>query len=168
MKLVFDSTTLIYFAKLKILDKLKELEGEKIIPRSVYTEVVDEGRARGKEDALVIEGLVNKNIFRIAEADKKLLKQFLDIKNISYADAETLAISKEQKAVAIIDESYLRTIADIESIAYRGSVFLLFSLYRENIIKKDEIRKCIDDMVKLGWRCSTELYAAVIDEIEKL
>ncbi len=168
MKLVFDSTTLIYFARLKILDKLAAIKGEKTIPAYVYNEVVEEGKAKGKEDALLVESFVKKGFFKVIKADSKLLKQLSEIRNISDADAETLILAKEHKAIAIIDESYLRTIADIEGIEYRGSVFLLFRLYKENVIKKYEIKDIVDNMIKLGWRCSTELYAAILDEIEKL
>jgi predicted nucleic acid-binding protein len=168
MKLVLDSTPLIYFAKLKALDKVALLKGEKIIPKSVYSEVVEEGKARGKEDALLIEGLIKKDLFKVLKGDSKLLRHLSEIRNISDADSEVLALAKEHNAIAVIDESYSRTVAGVEGIECRGSVFLLFSLYNANIIKKDDIKKYVDDMINLGWRCSTELYASIINEVEKL
>ncbi len=206
MILVFDSTTLIYFAKLKILDmseiafganssasakgkpaisehaqehapgfspavldKLERLKAERIVPESVYGEVVNEGKRVGKDDAFLIEIAVNNGVFNVKSAgNRDFVNALLKMPSIDYADAETLALAKELKGIAILDETPSRAAAGIESIKYHGSVFLLFLLCRQRLIPKDEIKKNIDRMIALGWRCSTELYAAVMDEIRRL
>ena len=169
MILVFDSTSLIYFAKLKILDKLANLNAKRIIPKSVYTEVVTEGKHKGKEDAFLVDKLVSKDVFSVNVAkDKEFINRLSSIPSIAYADAETLALAKELNGIAVLDELPSRTIAAIEKIKFHGSVFLLFLLHKEKVISKKEIKEQVDDMIKLGWHCSTELYAAILDEIENL
>ncbi len=169
MILIFDFTTLIYFAKIKILNKLKKLKVARIIPELVYKEVVLEGKQRGKEDALIIEKLVTKKIFNIEKSkNKKFVNYLSQIPSLDLADAETLALAKELQGIAILDETSSRNIAEIENIKYHGSVFLLFFLYHNKLINKDEIKPYIDKMINSGWRCSTEFYAAVLEEIERL
>lgn len=166
MNFVFDSSPLIYFAKIGILDKIARLKGEKIIPHSVYTEVVEEGTMKGKKDAIIIESFVNKHAFVLEKAKGKILQNFLKFQRLKLADAETLAIAKEKKAVAIIDDLFLRAVAETNDIDYGGSIFILFKLCREKGIGKHEIKKYVDEMIKLGWRCSTELYAQILEEID--
>jgi predicted nucleic acid-binding protein len=55
MRLVFNSTPLIYLAKVGLLPLLKDVPGEKLIPESVKIEVVDKGKERAAKDALTIE-----------------------------------------------------------------------------------------------------------------
>jgi len=168
INLVFDSTPLIYLAKVRILDKVSKLKGEKYIPQSVYNEIA-EGKKRGKEDAFLIDDLINKSIFTIAQAkDRRFLDHLLEIASMDYADAETLALAKETKGVAIVDDSHARTIAAIEGIEFRGSIFILFSLCRNNAISKNQVKEYLNRMISFGWRCSTELYSAILDEIRKL
>ncbi|MBI2176040.1 DUF3368 domain-containing protein [Candidatus Woesearchaeota archaeon] len=168
MKFILDSTVLIYFAKLKILEKLASAE-ELIIPAYVYEEVVSEGKKRGKEDALFVEKLVADGLFKMARAsDEGFFGSLLKIPALSYADSETLAIAKELSAVAVVDEAASRAVAELHSIKFHGSVFLLFLLFRKKLIQKSDIKFYVDRMVELGWRCSTEFYAAILDEIRKL
>src|SRR3989338_2142572 len=169
MILVFDSTPLIYLAKAGILPKLAELRMKLIIPPAVYEEVVVEGRRKGKQDALVVEKLASDNVFAVADArDKGVVKRFMSNPGLSNADAETLALAGELKAVAVIDEGLCRSVAELEGIGFHGSVFLLFLLQKKKIITKAGLKATINIMVESGWRCSTELYAAILTEIEKL
>ena len=168
MRLVFDSTTLIYFAKLRILQLLGKMKGEKIIPFFVHKEVVEKGIKKGKEDAYFIDGLIKQDVFVVEKCRNEFFKKISEIRNLSMADAETLALAKEKRSVAVIDESILRSVAQTYNVEYRELIFLLFQLYHEKAIKKIEIKKYLDEMIKLGWRCSTELYVSILQEIEKL
>lgn len=169
MIFIFDSTTLIYFAKIKILNKLTSLAATRLIPASVYKEVVVEGKKNRQEDALIIEKLVNQKIFKIQGAkNKEFISHLLSLPSVDYADVETLALAKELNAVAIIDDAPSRSAAEVEGIKFHGSVFLLFLLHKKSLISKNEIKVNIDKMIKLGWRCTTEFYAAILEEIRKL
>ncbi|MFA4820386.1 MAG: DUF3368 domain-containing protein [Candidatus Aenigmatarchaeota archaeon] len=168
MKLVFDSTPLIYFGRISILDKITKLKDEKIIPFSVYKEVVETGLRKGKEDAYLVKSLVNQGLFSVEKGQDKIMKEFNEIRRLSMADAETLAVAKNKKAIAIIDESFLRTIAEAHGIEYAGSIFILFKLYKEKLIEKKDIKKYLDEMIRHKWRCSTELYASILEKIGEL
>lgn len=169
MIFIFDSTTLIYFAKIKILSIVGNLSAAKIIHELVYDEVVVQGKQKGEEDALLVEKLIHNGIFKVNKAqDKAFFSYLLNIPSLSEADAETLALAKELNGTAILDETSSRNVAEVENINYHGSIYLLFFLYRQKLIAKKEIKAYVDQMIRLGWRCSTEFYAAILEEIDKL
>lgn len=169
MILVFDSTPLIYLAKAGVLPKLAGLRMKLVIPKAVYEEVAVEGRRRGKQDALVVEKLVSDETFAVSDArDKGFIKRLLSNPGLSRADAGALALARELKAVAVVDESLCRSVAGFEGIGFHGSVFVLFFLHKKKVISKADLKATINSMVESGWRCSTELYAAILTEIEKL
>mgnify|MGYP001601673273 CR=1 FL=1 len=169
MIFVFDSTPLIYLAKTGVLPRLAGLRMKLVIPKAVYGEVVAEGKRRGKQDALVVEKLASDGAFAVADArDNEVVKHLLSNPGLSKADAETLALARELKAVAVVDEGLCRSVAELEGISFHGSVFLLFLLQKKKIISKADLKAIINSMVESGWRCSTELYAAILAEIEKL
>ncbi|MDI6720844.1 MAG: DUF3368 domain-containing protein [Candidatus Aenigmarchaeota archaeon] len=166
MRLVLDSTPLIYFAKIGLIEKLGRLKAEKIIPSHVFHEVVEKGKEANKPDSFIIEKFVRVGRCRIEKSD--IPEAFLQYSRMTTADAETLELARKFSGIAIIDDSYLRTVAEYESIDYRGSIFLLFRLYEEKLIKRGEIKYYLDTMISHGWRCSTELYVLMLNEINKL
>lgn len=168
MKLVFDATTLIYFSRMGILGKVAQINAEKIISPEVYAEVVEKGKKKGKADAAFLEKLVVEKTFSINLPEPEDTEYFRKFSRVRKADAETLALAKEMNAIAVIDESNLRIIAGAHGIKYGGSIFILFELYRKKLIVKDNIKKYLDEMILLGWRCSTELYASILKKIEEL
>ncbi len=135
----------------------------------VYREVVTQGKRRGESDAFLIEDLVNKGIFEVRNVKKKiLLRELQIIPFLHLADIETLALAKELKGIAVIDERLGREIADIEEIENRGTIFILFRLLKAGLLDKKELRDKLDDMIEKGWRCSTELYAVILKELERI
>ena len=168
MIFVFDSTTLIYLGRVGLLKEIKNLEEDKIIPKSVYDEVVKKGVERGATDAYLIEVLVKDHCFRIVTAkDKKVMKRFRQIPKLHKADAETLTVAKEVDGIAIMDESKGRGVANIYGIEVRGSIYILFRLLSIGVLSKEEMKDKLDAMINIGWRCSTELYTTVLRELEK-
>src|SRR3989344_5344074 len=105
---VFDSSPLIYFGKLKILEKIAKLEGKKLIPESVYLEVVQIGFERGEPEANYIQSLIQKKYFIVSTPKSTVGKVHL----LSKADVDVLTIAKETESVAIIDEIYSIGIAE--------------------------------------------------------
>ena len=163
MVLVFDASPLIHLGKAKILEKLTAINHKKVIPLSVYNEVVVEGKNLGKEDAYYIEGLVKNNVFNVVEP-KKLLKSLPDM-NLSKADKEVLSLTKELNGIAVVDESAARKIAEFVGVKTIGSVGILFQLFYDKEMKKNELKETIDSMIKEGWFCSTIFYSKIIKKL---
>ncbi|MEM2104505.1 MAG: DUF3368 domain-containing protein [Candidatus Bathyarchaeia archaeon] len=167
--LVFNSTPLIYITKIGLSRIFEELKEEKLTSPSVKREVVDEGKRKGVADAMVLERLFQKDVFKVVKPkDKSLLETFLQTRGLHVTDAEVLAIAKERDGIAIIDDEVARKTAKIYGIAYAGTPDILVKAFSQGLITKETTRQAINDMIFAGWRCSVETYAKIIESIEKL
>lgn len=164
--LVFDSTPLIYLGKVKVLEKLEYLKTKNIIPSKVYKEVIEGGKKFGFVETIYIEKLVKNKIFEIKEF--KNIDKLESNYPLSEADIEVLSAAKQLRGIAVMDEVAAREIASIENIETGGSIFILFSLLRRGKMNKKEFKNILDEMINLGWRCSTELYLTILNELNKL
>lgn len=165
--LVFDATPLIYLAKTDRLAKLEEIEDKKLIPASVYSEVVEAGKKKGEPDAIKIEKLVEEDVFVVQEVEADELCRKLKKSRLSQADRKVLALARQENGIAIVDEEYARTIADVENISNRGTIYLLFRLLQEGIIRKEEAKETLDAIIEAGWYCSTDLYSQIVTELDQ-
>jgi len=167
--LVFNATPLIYLTKVGLSKIFEELKDEKLTSPSVKREVVDEGKRKGVADAIILDKLFLKGVFKTVEPkDKNFLESLLQTKGLHIADAEVLTIAKEQRGTAIIDDEVARKAAKIYGISYAGTPYILAKAVSEEIVTKEKAKQAINEMVYAGWRCSIETYAKIMEIIEKL
>ncbi|MEM2094548.1 MAG: DUF3368 domain-containing protein [Candidatus Bathyarchaeia archaeon] len=167
--LVFNSTPLIYIMKIGLGRILEELDGVKLTSPSVKREVVDEGKRKGIADAMALERLFQRNVFKVVQAKNvDFLKILLQTSGLHVTDAEVLVIAKECDGTAIIDDEIARRAAKIYGIAYAGTPYILVRAFFEGLIAKEKVKQAIDDMIFAGWRCSVETYVEIMENLEKL
>ena len=166
--LVFNATPLIYLTKIGLSKIFEELKDEKLTSPSVKREVVDEGKRKGVADAIILDNLFLKGVFKIVEPeDKVFLESLLQTKGLHMADAEVLAIAKEQRGTAIIDDEVVRKTAKIYGISCAGTPYILAKAVSEEIITRERAKQAVNEMVYAGWRCSIETYAKIMEALEK-
>ncbi len=169
MLLVLNSTPLIYLAKVGQVYLIWKLKADKITSKSVKHEVVDKGRAKGVPEAEALSKLFDEEVVRILEpTNESFLKSLLAIRGLAVADAEVLALAKEQRAVAIIDDKLARNVAKVNSISCAGTAQLLISAVEENLITKKQARSSLDQMIAQGWRCGPEDYAGILRKFDEV
>ena len=167
--LVFNATPLIYLTKVGLSKIFEELKDEKLTSPSVKREVVDEGKSKGVADAIILDKLFLKGVFKIAEPkDKIFLESLLQTRGLHVTDAEVLTIAKECGGTAIIDDEVARKTAKIYGISYAGTPYILAKAVSEEIITREKAKQAINEMIYAGWRCSIETYAKIMETIEKL
>lgn len=166
MMLVLNSTPLIYLAKINILHLLEKLPEKLVAPRSVHEEVIVRGKRRGMPDAILVEKIVDRGVIELRTArDKKFLRTLLEISGLHEADAEVLALARELRGTAILDDEKARAVADVNEISNRGTAYLLLRLRKRGLLTGKDVRQKIDEMIKLGWRCSTEVYTEILKHV---
>ena len=165
MNLVFDASPLIYLGKVRILEHIGSFSKKNIIPNSIYKEVVQQGKVLGFEDANYIEHLVEKRVFEVVKV-ASILASLEGSSIIHDGEKEVLSIAQQMSYTAVVDDKDARSVASIEDIDVVGSVFILFRLLKLGKLSKKEVKQHIDRMIKDGWRCSTELYAYVLDYLK--
>jgi predicted nucleic acid-binding protein len=167
--LVFNSTPLIYLAKVGLCKVLENLEGEKVTSPEVRREVVDEGKRRGVPDAVVLEQLFESRVFQVVELkDEGFLSRLLKTRGLHVTDAEVLALAKELNGLAVVDDEVARKTAKVYGVDYVGSPYVLMRAVCEGLISKARAKQAVNDVVSAGWRCSVESYAKIMEVLEKL
>ena len=164
MNYVFDSSSLIYFGKIKLLEKISLLKGKKFISGEVYKEVVIKGLERDEPEANYIHSLVKKKLFIVKRP--KFSIGFIPL--LSKADLEVLSLAKKTKSIAIIDEIYASNIAESYGIKNHGSIYLLLRLLEEKLVNKKEVIKYLDKIIKLGFYLSADKYRDILDLIDEI
>lgn len=168
-KIVFNSTPLIYLAKVGLSKVLEDLKGEKVTSPEVKREVVDEGKRKGVPDAVVLEKLFDGKVFQVVEPkDKEFLSRLMKTRGLHVTDAEVLALAKELDGLAVADDEVARKTAKVYGIAYVGTPYVLARAVYEGLVTKERAKQAVNEMVFVGWRCSIESYAKIIEVLEKL
>jgi predicted nucleic acid-binding protein len=91
-----------------------------------------------------------------------------ETRGLHVADAEVLALAKEHNALAVIDDEVARKTAKVYGIDYVGSSYVLLRAVFEGLISKESAKQAVNDMVSVGWRCSIESYAKIIELLDKM
>ncbi|AGK62249.1 putative nucleic acid-binding protein, contains PIN domain [Archaeoglobus sulfaticallidus PM70-1] len=155
--IVFNSTPLIYLSKVNLSWIFEELEGKKLIPKSVYFEVVVKGKERGDIDAFIVEDLIKKGVIKVIDVEVEGLLR--DMKELHKGEIEALELAREKDGIAIIDDSIAREIGEILGIKVHGSLYLVFLMLKKGKIDKKTAKSKVEEMIRKGFRLSAEVYS---------
>jgi predicted nucleic acid-binding protein len=161
--LIFDATPLIYLGKVNLIEKVKHFPEDKYTTKSVYREVVEEGKKSGRPEVFMIEGLIKSGIIKVKiPANKQYIKHLRENPKIHEGDTDVLALASELNGIALMDDEEARGMAEIEGIEHHGTIYLLLRMMKMKLVTKEEALAGLNEMIRLGWRCSTELYAEIL------
>jgi len=167
LKTTCNATTLVYLAKLGKLNLLKDLFKEVLIPYEVYVEVV----VKGKKDFALEAGLIEEALKegwikkQKIKAEKKLLKFAFELDK---GETEVIQLARNSKAdLVLIDDASARTIAESFGLNVKGTVFVLLKAYSKKLLSLKEAKELLNRLIFAGFRLSPELYAKILQEIEK-
>ncbi len=167
--LIFDATPLIYLGKVNIIEKIKHFSEDKYTTESVYKEVVEEGKKGGKTEALLIEGIVRSGIIKVKMPEnKRYINHLRENPKIHEGDVDVLALAYELNGVALMDDEEARGMAEMEGIEHHGTIYLLLRMMKMKLLTREEAVDALNEMIRMGWRCSTELYAEMLSAIDNL
>ncbi|KXA94567.1 hypothetical protein AKJ37_07495 [candidate division MSBL1 archaeon SCGC-AAA259I09] len=147
---------------------IKKLKGEKYLPPTVYEEVVEVGKEKGFDDALVTEELIERGVLKVKEPPKQLLDRIKLHQDIHPGEAETLSLAKSLNAIAITDDPVARAIADMYDVMREGSYMVILRMLNAGEINKEKAKSSLRKLVDSGWRCDVELYENILRRIEEL
>ena len=88
---------------------------------------------------------------------------------MSHADNAVLTLAVRMKAdLLLADERIIRRIAGVEGVRPIGTLGLLLQALRQGLLPATEVRRMVDELIGAhGFRIGVELYAAVIEEIDR-
>lgn len=156
---VCDSTVIIAFSSLGLLDVLKLLYREIIIAQEVYNELIrGEGRP-GSE-------MKDQEWIKVRAVSDPRLKEYLGF-NLDRGEAETIALSEEIKAdLVLLDDYWARKFAEHRNLTISGTLGVLIKAKKKGII--DGIKPLLNKLVEFGFWIGEYLYRNVLQEVEEL
>jgi len=167
--LVFNSTPLIYLTKVGLSTVFEGLVGEKFTSPTVKKEVVEEGKRKGISDAIVLGKLFENSVFKVRKPkDNEVFSRLSETRGLHVADAEVLALAWECDGVAVVDDEVAKKTAKVYGIFYAGTPYILVRAVDEGIISKDAAKQAVKDMISVGWRCSVESYAKIMEILDRI
>ncbi len=159
MIVLSNSSPLIYLSKLGKLDLLRILFNKIIVAQEVLIEVQG---SRDYPELVPIEQAIKKKWIIVKETEIKT-----KFRGLGKGETSLIALAKETRPdLILVDDASARKI--IEGLGYnvKGIIYVLLLAYRKKLIKKDEARKLVDNLILSGFRISTEIYAGIIKELE--
>ncbi|MDI6888306.1 MAG: DUF3368 domain-containing protein [Methanocellales archaeon] len=163
MRVVSDSTPLIYLAKIGKLHFLKELFAEVLIPEEVHNEVVVVGKEKGYLDASIIEELIKDGLIIVKSTDIAKLKDV----PIEQGEKAALSLALDQKIEDIlIDEARIRRLARVLGLRPRGTLWTLSKLYEEGHLSKRNLKESVFELIQKGYRIREDVLVELLREIE--
>ena len=162
MKVVSNSTPLIFLAKIGKMALLDELFEVVIIPNKVFTEVVVEGKERGYSDSYMVEKFIEKDIIQIKEIK---IGEATDIP-IGSGELEAIELAVKLKIKDIlIDEAKGRRIARLYDLKPKGTLWVLTKAFEDEIITKEELKNSISELIKSGYRIREEILVEIYNQL---
>jgi predicted nucleic acid-binding protein len=146
--LKIDSCSLIYLAKSDLLPVAAQLYRDLRITRSVYEEVVVEGKKRNRPDAFLVESHVQSRKLGVVDFEGGLPAE---MKAMGRGESETVMESQSEKCPALLDDIRSKAYAARSAIEYTSADILLIEALARKKITPEEFG---DYARKLGKACS--------------
>ncbi|ATZ60823.2 MAG: DUF3368 domain-containing protein [Methanosarcinales archaeon Met12] len=168
MRVVSNSTPLIYLAKTNKLSLLREVFKTVIIPREVFNEVVVRGRKEGYSEVVAIEEAIRGKWLQVKDA-KVDLKLFEIAREIDRGEAEAISLGRNIKAdLILIDDATGRKVAESLGLNAKGTLYVILRGLKKNVLSKKIAKDYILELASSGFRLSPEVLGGVLREIEKI
>lgn len=164
--IVSNSTPLIGLAKIGRLDLLKDLFGVVFIPPEVKIETVERGEENKSPDAYVIRKTIEEEWIIVEETG---FLQGLEEFGIDVGESAAIMLAKKKNSKdVLIDERHARLAAKALGLRPLGIIYVLLSALEKKIISYEEYKKCLDDLVKVNFRLSEEVYNEALSKGKEL
>jgi predicted nucleic acid-binding protein len=165
---VFDSSPLIFLARIGLLRETATLYSRSFVPKSVKAEVVDIGRQIGAPETSEIEALLDDNTLTVVDAPKTPLSRRLDSnRGLSTADRDSIVLAFERDAHLLADDAAVRTAARHLGIPLGGTLSVIFSLVDTGVVAAGDGVRQLDRLIDEGWYCSAKLYRMARRALER-
>jgi len=163
VKVVSNSSPLIYLTELGKLELLRKMFGEVIIPEEVFNEVVVRGKEEGFPDAKVIEKAVERGWLKVRKAQRRLEE---DAPELDRGEVEVISLAREIGAgLVLMDDASGRSVSEALGLNTKGTVYVLLKAHRKSLLTKEETRALLARLIQVGFRLSPEVYSNILDSL---
>jgi len=167
---ISDTSPLIWLAKVGNITLLKALFEEVIIPQEVYIEAVEKGLQGGFTDAQTIKECINEGWIKLSKLnskDQNILQKISEHAfEIHSGEAQAIVLAREMKLLLLMDESAGRAFAEAWGLKVKGTIYVIISALRKDLISETDAKETVLTMVTKGFRIEPTLLARLIIEVE--
>lgn len=168
-----DSSILIHASKNpRLLSIVKGIADKVLIPPAVRQETVERGKELGKTDAITLEGLLEEGFIEVVALGREaqdLKGRLLATRRLSVGEVEAIALAKERRiAIILMDDQLASKAAKAVGLRPRPLTNLLVAARMKRDISPAEALAILDEMVRRGYRLSSEDYLQVKTAIERV
>ena len=160
MKAVADTSSLIHPAKVsRFWELMKDTFEGILIPETVYREVL-RGKSIMSPDVPVIERAVEEGWIKVRRVRQKTRSP----ENLGEGEREAIALAQEEKERVdwlLMDDRVASTTARLMGLRVRPAIYLLIYWTRNGVTDESQALEMLDNMVRAGYRLSTEDYVSV-------
>lgn len=157
MKLVIaDSSPLIVFARSEMLEILRQVAGEVVVPQTVYDECTGD---MGKPGARMIAEAYQAGLLTV-HADSKIVTPPAHLPMLDKGEIAAIALALELGVPVLMDERLGRQAAAAQGVAVIGSAGILLAAKRKNLI--GNLRPILQSWQELGYFLSPALITVVL------
>ncbi|MBI5754282.1 hypothetical protein HZA40_04030 [Candidatus Peregrinibacteria bacterium] len=157
MKLVSNSSPMIFLAKLNFLELLSK--DQILIPAGVHEELL--AKESAEKDKLV-RFLKKKNITILKPKHFKITSNALE-----KGETEAINLAVEQKIPDIlIDDRRARSFAKIQNLQPHGTLWIILRAYKNHELTKTQTRDLIYDLPSIGFRIDQEFLFQILKKLD--
>ena len=153
MRIVFNTSPLIFLEKLRYLDKIFDIFDEVIIPKAVYDEI----RAKNDESSKKIAELVNMGKIKVLQVNAE------GIVGLHKGETEAIILAKRNKCWVALDDLKARKVARSEGVKVIGTLGIL-KLLKELNLAKIEPEDLFKELTQIGFRIKKELFFEIFKD----
>ncbi|HID27321.1 MAG TPA: hypothetical protein EYP22_05795 [Methanosarcinales archaeon] len=145
-----NSSPLIHFSKLNLLNLLVEIYETINIPKAVYNDIM-----AGKEkyyDAMLVERAVYANKIKVIDLDEEYNIMAENLKSfIGDGESEAIALAKQINTELLVDDKKARNIATLMVLEIKTTLSSLLLMLKKDLIDINEYKICLQKLSKRGW-----------------
>lgn len=172
MQIVADTSALIYPAKnLEFIRILKKIFKIIYIPPAVHQESIVRGKELGKQDALLLEKLVEEGFLIIRTLDGagvKIKDKLSKNKALGSGEIEVISLAKQMGFdKVLIDDKLASEAARVLELKAVPITYVLILAIGKEIISYPEGLKILHQIISEGYRISAEDYIAIKNKMER-
>lgn len=164
MAIIADSSALISMVKIGQLELLRKLYMLVLITKSVYDEVVIEGKRLHKPGVAEIEQAIKAGWVRVLSLTTRQLlnaEAYRASGEIGRGEAESMVLAKSRRLPIILDDRYAREMAESLKLEFSGTGAVLLEAHLKRLLSKKEFMESLRELGKVMW-LSPEVIAELL------
>jgi len=168
--IISNSSPLIIMGKAGQLQLLKKIYKQILIPKEVYTEVVERGKEKKEQDAFLTDEAINEGWIKVENLSKKEIQDVAELHkkfNISKGECEAIILAQRHKnCTLILDDIEAREIAKAKGIALSDTLIVPLEALAAGMISYEEFKKNFEKIIDFMKPKSNKILK-ILEEAEK-